>query len=59
MGKMVEAPRYNVVSLRLSDEELSALNAAQPAGVQRSVFVRGLLVAGLESAAVNGLEGRA
>jgi len=44
MGKMTGAPRYNVVSLRISDEELAAIHSLRD-GADQSIsdFMRKVL----------------
>jgi predicted transcriptional regulator len=39
MGKMKEHPRYNVLSVRVSDETMEALEQARPVGVSRSALI--------------------
>lgn len=45
MGKMVEKPRYHVISFRVSDEEFAAIEEARAAGLDcdklRSIVLLG------------------
>ena len=48
-GKTVENPRYNVLSIRLSDEELEAIDSlAKDSGVNRSEYIRAMIQTVLE-----------
>ena len=47
MGRMKQHPRYNVISLRVSDEEMIAITAAIGAGTRQGF----LLTAALEKLA--------
>lgn len=45
MGRMKEKPRYNVLSVRLSDEEMQAVkDAADEDSVSASTLVRNILM---------------
>ena len=46
MGAWKENPRYNVVTLRLSDDELAQVDALVSLEKNRSVVLRELLAAG-------------
>lgn len=46
MGRMVENPRYNIITIRVSDEELKQLMGLKPVNVSMCEFVRALSLAG-------------
>lgn len=46
MGKMLENPRYNILSIRLSDWEMSEIDKlCQAVGATRSQYIRAMLQA--------------
>lgn len=58
MGKMTETPRYNVISLRITDAELAAIHTLRDGSAQSiSDFMRSVLSVFISNAAGNDQDG--
>ena len=58
MGKMTETPRYNVISLRITDAELAAIHTLRDWSAQSiSDFMRSILSVFISNAAGNDQDG--
>lgn len=49
MGAMKENPRYNILSVRLSDDEMAEIDSlAQDSGANRSEYARAMIISVLD-----------